>query len=562
MKLSIGKQIIIGFLIAPLLLGVIGGMSYRYLQTVNESYTALVEVQARAAFDSHVIQFDAAQQMNFLNAYFVVNESQYLQGFQSTNADLNELVGKVSNNLSEEGKVTAKDISELNKKLQTQADKVAALLKTDPKEAKRLISLEVLPTGSEIKNVTKTIVDQQEQLMNEAYRTNAQLVESTRQMIVIASAAAILIALTFGMILAARISRPLAVVNRQLKDIAEGEGDLTRQIVIRSKGEFGELAGSFNQMVYKLRELIQQVGTHAEQFATHSVQLNSSAAETGEASERIATTVHEVAAGSVKQHISVAESSRIIDVISRHAERIAVKSSHMSLTVDHAKEAAYQGHDAIRTAMKQMTEAHKVMTSMNEVVGGLQDRALEIEKSIELITDIARRTNLLALNAGIESARAGEQGRGFAVVAGEVRSLAIQSAQSAETIVELIATIREETRKAAMLMNESTKVVDSGLQDVNHAGASFNSIVQSIGEIDQEMIEVTEVSGQMETDTVHVAQAIHAIAEVAAANANGTQHILASTQEQLASMGHMTGSIRHLSDVAGQLQLSIDRFKV
>lgn len=281
MKLSIGKQIIIGFLIAPLLLGVIGGMSYRYLQTVNESYTALVEVQARAAFDSHVIQFDAAQQMNFLNAYFVVNESQYLQGFQSTNADLNELVGKVSNNLSEEGKVTAKEISELNKKLQTQADKVAALLKTDPKEAKRLISLEVLPTGSEIKNVTKTIVDQQEQLMNEAYRTNAQLVESTRQMIVIASAAAILIALTFGMILAARISRPLAVVNRQLKDIAEGEGDLTRQIVIRSKGEFGELAGSFNQMVYKLRELIQQVGTHAEQFATHSVQLNSSAAETG-----------------------------------------------------------------------------------------------------------------------------------------------------------------------------------------------------------------------------------------------------------------------------------------
>lgn len=264
----------------------------------------------------------------------------------------------------------------------------------------------------------------------------------------------------------------------------------------------------------------------------------------------------------MKQHISVAESSRIIDVISRHAERIAVKSSHMSLTVDHAKEAAYQGHDAIRTAMKQMTEAHEVMTSMNEVVGGLQDRALEIEKSIELITDIARRTNLLALNAGIESARAGEQGRGFAVVAGEVRSLAIQSAQSAETIVELIATIREETRKAAMLMNESTKVVDSGLQDVNHAGASFNSIVQSIGEIDQEMIEVTEVSGQMETDTVHVAQAIHAIAEVAAANANGTQHILASTQEQLASMGHMTGSIRHLSDVAGQLQLSIDRFKV
>ncbi|WP_282942575.1 methyl-accepting chemotaxis protein [Paenibacillus sp. RC67] len=562
MKLSIGKQIVIGFLIAPLLLGVIGGMSYRYLQTVNESYNALVEVQARAAFDSHVIQFDAAQQMNFLNAYFVVNESQYLEGFQSTNRDLNDLVGKVSNNLSEEGQASVKEIALLNKKLQTQADKVVALLKTNPKEAQKLISSEVLPTGSEIKNVSKTVVDQQEKLMNEAYQKNAQLVESTRQMIVIASAAAILIALTFGMILAARISRPLALVSRQLKEIAEGEGDLTRQIVIKSKGEFGELAASFNLMVHKLRDLIQQVGNHAEQFASHSTRLNSSAVETGEASERIASTVQEVAAGSEKQHSSVEESSRIMDVISGHAEQIAVKSSHMSLAVDHAKEAAIQGHDAIRTAMKQMTEVHEVMAAMKQVVDGLQERSMEIEKSIQLITDIARRTNLLALNAGIESARAGEQGRGFAVVAGEVRTLASQSAQSAGTILELIESIREETQKAAMLMNTSTKVVDSGLQDVNHAGASFSFIVQSITEIDQEMTEVTEVTCRMEADTVHVAQAIHAIAEVAAANANGTQNILASTKEQLTSMGHITGSIRHLSEMAGQLHQSIDRFKV
>ena len=562
MKLSIGKQIIIGFLIAPLLLGVIGGMSYLYLQKVNESYSALVEVQARAAFDTHVIQFDAAQQMNFLNAYFVVNESQYLQGFQSTNADLNDLVGKVSTNLSEEGQATAKEIANLNKKLQSQADNVAALLKTDPKEAKRLISQEVLPTGSEIKNVSKTIVDQQEQLMKEAYQTNAQLVESTRRMIVTSSAAAILIALTFGMILAARISRPLAIVSRQLKDIAEGEGDLTRQIVIKSKGEFGELAASFNLMVHKLRDLIQQVGAHAEQFASHSDQLNVNATETGEASQRIASTVQDVASGSEKQHLSVAESSQIIDVISGHAEQIAAKSSHVSMTVNHTKEAAIQGHDAIRTAMKQMTEVHETMAIMNKVVRGLQDRSLEIEKSIHYITDIARRTNLLALNAGIESARAGEQGKGFAVVAGEVRSLAIQSAQAAAVIVELIAAIREESQKAAMLMNESTKVVDSGLQDVNHAGESFHFIVQSIGEIDQEMVEVTSVSGRMETDTVHVAQAIHSIAEVAAANADGTQQILASTKEQLESMSHISGSIQYLNEVAGQLQQSIDRFKV
>ncbi|MCS7463956.1 methyl-accepting chemotaxis protein [Paenibacillus doosanensis] len=562
MKLSIGKQIIIGFLIAPLLLAVIGGMSYRYLQTVNDSYSALVEVQARAAFDAHVIQFDAAQQMNFLNAYFVVNDSQYLLGFQSTNADLNDLVGRVSGNLSEDGRASANEIAELNKKLQAQADQVVKLLKTDPQEARRLIGAEVLPTGSEIKNVSKTVVDRQEQLMNEAYRTNAGLVESTRRMIVAASAAAILIALTFGIILAARISRPLALVSRQLKDIAEGEGDLTGQIVIRSGGEFGELAASFNGMVNKLRELIRQVGSHAEQFASHAAGLHSSAAETGEASEKIAATVQEVASGSVKQHASVEESMRVIDVMSHQAGQISDKSRHVSVIVGHAKEAALQGDDTIRTAMKQMASVHDTMNLMNEVIAGLQERSMAIERSIQLITDIARRTNLLALNAGIESARAGEHGRGFAVVAGEVRSLASQSAHSAATIVEMIADIREKTHSAALLMAESRSVTDAGLQDVNHAGAAFGFIVESIGEIDREMSEVTEASGRMERETAHVSQAVHAIAEVAAANAGGTQHILTSTKDQLASMGHVTGSIRHLTELASQLQQSIARFKV
>ncbi|UQZ83827.1 Putative methyl-accepting chemotaxis protein YoaH [Paenibacillus konkukensis] len=562
MKLSIGKQIIIGFLIAPLLLAVIGGMSYRYLQTVNDSYSALVEVQARAAFDAHVIQFDAAQQMNFLNAYFVVNDSQYLLGFQSTNADLNDLVGRVSGNLSEDGRASANEIAELNKKLQAQAEQVVKLLKTDPQEARRLIGAEVLPTGSEIKNVSKTVVDRQEQLMNEDYRTNAGLVESTRRMIVAASAAAILIALTFGIILAARISRPLALVSRQLKDIAEGEGDLTGQIVIRSGGEFGELAASFNGMVNKLRELIRQVGSHAEQFASHAAGLHSSAAETGEASEKIAATVQEVASGSVKQHASVEESMRVIDVMSHQAGQISDKSRHVSVIVGHAKEAALQGDDTIRTAMKQMASVHDTMNLMNEVIAGLQERSMAIERAIQLITDIARRTNLLALNAGIESARAGEHGRGFAVVAGEVRSLASQSAHSAATIVEMIADIREKTHSAALLMAESRSVTDAGLQDVNHAGAAFGFIVESIGEIDREMSEVTEASGRMERAAAHVSEAAHAIAEVAAANAGGTQHILASTKEQLASMGHVTGSIRHLTELASQLQQSIARFKV
>ncbi|MFC0214495.1 methyl-accepting chemotaxis protein [Paenibacillus chartarius] len=562
MKLTIAKQIVIGFLIVPLLLAGIGGMSYRYLQQIDESYDSMMKVQAAAASSAHVIQFDAAQQMNFLSSYMMTSESQYLDGFRQTNSDLNELNAKIVPLLAAEEQESVRKIQELNKRLLEQADRVSALLKSDPKQAELIIRQEVLITGTNIKSLSKELVDRQELLMEEMSRSNSALIGSTKELIVIASAIAIVIALLTGIAFAVRISRPISLLTKQLKNIAQGEGDLTQEIQIKSKDEFGLIALYFNEMVRKLRSLMLQIHAHAETLAAQAEQLNGNAAVTGLEAQSITDTIQHVASGTDLQHEHVEESSKAVGVISQHAGQIAGRSEQVSTMVHDTKDRALEGNQAIETAMSQMSAIHASLAAIENAVLQLEERAVQIEESTLLITSVARKTNLIALNAGIESSRAGEQGRSFAVVAGEVRSLAVQSSKSAETVTEMIFSIREEAGRITSLMKASANEIERGLQDVNRARSAFDSITHSIQQIDKEMGEVASASGQMASDLRDVTSAIGSIAEVAATNADSTKNIFHSASHQQQSVQDITSSIRMLSELAGQLQDDIRRFKI
>ncbi|MGO4119067.1 methyl-accepting chemotaxis protein, partial [Rhizobium ruizarguesonis] len=133
-------------------------------------------------------------------------------------------------------------------------------------------------------------------------------------------------------------------------------------------------------------------------------------------------------------------------------EQIAAKANSVADISLQASELAQAGNQSVQTTSSQMNAIHSTMNELAHVVKGLGERSTEIGQIIEVITDIADRTNLLALNAAIEASRAGESGRGFAVVAAEVRKLAEQSQASAEQIALLIQAIQQETAKAVSTM--------------------------------------------------------------------------------------------------------------
>lgn len=358
------------------------------------------------------------------------------------------------------------------------------------------------------------------------------------------------------------INKPIQLMNRRLSEIAEGEGDLTQVIDVKTKDELGEMASSFNQMVGKLRELIRQVSANAEQVAAASEQLSASSEETTRATELIASTVQEVAAGTDKQVQSLDDNSKTINDLSALVQQIAVSSEIVSSTGIQASDKAVDGNKLIENIIHHMDDISETVNQLSLKVKTLGERSNQINEIIAVITGIADQTNLLALNAAIEAARAGEQGRGFAVVADEVRRLAEQSSESAQQISSLISVIKTDTEETVRTMSETTLKVSDGIQYIQDAGTSFKQIEEAVQEVSSQVQEVTSAVQELSAGNEQMKRSMEIVTEISNVTADGTQSMSASTEEQLAAMEEITASSSSLTKMAEELQDLIKKFKV
>ncbi|MDX9754173.1 MAG: methyl-accepting chemotaxis protein [bacterium] len=263
--------------------------------------------------------------------------------------------------------------------------------------------------------------------------------------------------LGFGVIIALltmAVKTPLSRLNAMLRDIAEGEGDLTKELHIQSEDEIGQLSRQFNQFVKQLRALIGDIDTASQQVAASSGELAAS-------SQHLASSTTEQSAS---LEITREAIQNLVESINKNAEH-ARKTNE--LTNQSAEEASSGGEAVLETvvAMRQITD------------------------KIAIIDDIADQTNLLALNAAIEAARAGEMGKGFAVVAVEVRKLAERSqhaakeindlsrisVQKAETAGQMIQKMVPAIQHVSELMNQIAETCDAQTRDAN---AIQESVVQ------------------------------------------------------------------------------------
>ncbi|WP_179032796.1 methyl-accepting chemotaxis protein [Paenibacillus kribbensis] len=384
---------------------------------------------------------------------------------------------------------------------------------------------------------------------------------SGRQIVIILSIAAVVLALIMAIIIAQIISKPILQISRAAESIASG--DLTGEtIIVKGKDEISTLALSFNTMVENLRQLIQSVGKTTEMVTTSSEELTASAEQNSQASAQITETVQEVATGTGNQVDMVTKSSQAIEEMSIGVEQIAIRAQNVFASAQDAAHKSAEGNQMIQQAVTQMNAVNDSMNSLAGLMSGLGERSDEIGKIIDVITNISSQTNLLALNAAIEAARAGEHGRGFAVVAGEVRKLAEQSAHSAQQITELVGLIQKDTAHAIEAVAANGQDVMTGREVVQNAGASFELIQETVNKVASEIEEVSAGSEQMSASTDEIVGFVKQISAIAEEAAAGTQHVSAATQEQLASMEEIASSARNLSTMAEDLQGQIGKFKV
>ncbi|OZQ60187.1 hypothetical protein CA600_28960 [Paenibacillus sp. VTT E-133280] len=372
----------------------------------------------------------------------------------------------------------------------------------------------------------------------------------------------VILAVILALLISGRIIKPLRDVNTQLKEIADGDADLTRKLSVRSKDEIGELASNFNKMTDNLSTMIEQVKLSANRLADSSSKLTSDSGVTAGATERISDIMGEVASGTAKQMNDLQTNTITISEISLGIGQIAASVQDISEASHRSAAFAIAGDESIQAAGQQMESINCSIQSLSQQVQGFVNRSQQISTIVGVIKGIASQTNMLALNATIEAARAGEQGRGFAVVADQVRKLAEQSAESANQIAEMASGIQSEADDAMKVMRSSMSEVKGGTEIIEEAGRSFSEIRVSIDSLAEQ---VQDVSGAVEEITAasdEIVESIRSVTQISETTAASTQHVSAASQEQMASVEQIASSANNLSTMARGLQGLVARFNV
>ncbi|WP_455884011.1 methyl-accepting chemotaxis protein [Pseudomonas protegens] len=293
------------------------------------------------------------------------------------------------------------------------------------------------------------------------------------------------------------LTEPLRVMGEAMRDIAIGEGDLTRRLTISSEDEFGSLARDFNSFITKIHNSLISVRSVAgglNEISGQVVQATESTLENaGEQSSRttnVAAAIHELGAA---------------------AAEIATNASQASREASWAKEASLQGQLLVEESSASMLTLSSNLAQSQQNIFALNDQTASIGKILDVIKAVSEQTNLLALNAAIEAARAGEAGRGFAVVADEVRGLAHRTQKSTEEINTVIAGLEAQSQVAVVGMRESKRLGDASVTVIASTGQQLSMVLLKIKDIDGMNMSVaaateeqTNVVGAIGEDMAHI----------------------------------------------------------
>ena len=400
---------------------------------------------------------------------------------------------------------------------------------------------------SHILDDINSVVNKDIDLVNKSVISEA---EEFIWVVLVVSAIGVLVSLFFGFLVRRSITNPVDNLVEMAKDIAQGEGDLTKRILVSGQDELGNLSNWYNLFLKKLNNIIVQV-------KKRSHNINKVSQEMASGNQELSTRTHQQSASLEETASSMEEINSIVQNSAEEAKNASDLTKNAQQSVENSRQ------QLLDTVNKSIETNQKMLLNLQEtnsrVVNAMEDimkSSKKIAGIITLINDVAFQTNLLALNASVEAARAGEHGKGFAVVATEVRKLAHRSAKASKEIGVLIENTLESIETGRQLVTEGekgTQEMRSQIETIlnhlkNESDSNLNDIIQAF-------LEVSEVMENIKVAATEQAEGVGQINTTIADMQRITQENATLVEENARASSSMAQDTKHLEELLNSFKV-------
>jgi len=386
------------------------------------------------------------------------------------------------------------------------------------------------------------------------------------------------------------VTKPLVSVADTLKDISEGEGDLTRLISTKSTDEIGDLARYFNQTLEKIKHLVFSIKNESVTLSGVGTDLASNMSETAAAVNQITANIQSIKGRVINQSASVSQThatmEQVVGNINKLDKLVQEQSANVAQASSAIEEMVANTNSVTNTVIsnannvKILKDASEVgRNGLNEVSSDINEISRDSEGLMEInsvMQSIASQTNLLSMNAAIEAAHAGEAGRGFAVVADEIRKLAESSSEQSKTIsvvlkkikssIDKITSSTENVMTKFAAIDDSVKIVAEQEENILHAmeeqGVGSKQILEGVSK-------VNDITRQVCNRSVEMLQNAHEVIRESENLEKATQEIKLGMNEMASGANQINVAVSHVNDISsknrdgiGTLIKEVTRFKV
>ncbi|MGN0143639.1 MAG: methyl-accepting chemotaxis protein [Clostridium sp.] len=367
-----------------------------------------------------------------------------------------------------------------------------------------------------------------------------------------------IIGVIFSLIMTNSIKKQISILSKAFKHIAGG--DFTKTIKVEKRDEFGQLGENFNIMVENVSKLMKNVEESSYKLLDVSDELFNMSKETTSNAKDVSKAVESVSDGALKQ-------SESTEAVTNHVENLAnqlLQSENFNNTLNETssktENLSMKGIRMLDTLIKKTDKTKENFRITEDMVNEVVKSVKNIDYISNAIADITEQTNLLSLNASIEAARAGEAGKGFAVVADKIRDLSDQSKKSTNEIKAIIENINTNVKSTLTVFNESKDIRLDEEKSIVETKALFNSILESIRNLLNELDEINELNRKMFKNKDIVVQKVENILEISKESAALSEGAADSVIEVTEAMSKLDDYTENLKKIANTLKTELNKF--